>query len=288
MYKIAHISDTHISYNDDDGHGRRLIKLLKDIEERKCDHVFFTGDLVENPKSEDFHYIREILAHYGLLDSNRMTVVPGNHDIFGGAQKGIQGIFFTSTCKNIDYEKTLDRFIYTFKETFTSNNSYPFLKTIGNIAIIGINSIDKWSQNKNPEGSNGRIYKVDFEKIKKILTSGEVKDKFKLVLIHHHFNLPKINEELPGHSLWLKVVNWKMRLYSRKKILKLFKKYNVNLILHGHTHVNEIYNINGVSTVNSSACLFPLTDDQIRKYNVISVPNESDGDKTLKIETIVL
>lgn len=288
MYKIAHISDMHISYNDSDGHGRRLVRLLKDIEDMNCDHVIITGDLVENPKAEDYQYTKEILSHYGLLDSSRMTVVPGNHDIFGGAQKGVQGVFFTSTCKNTDYEKTLDRFIDTFKETFPSNNAYPFLKIIGNIAIVAVNSIDRWSVSKNPEGSNGRISNVDFKKIKKMLSSNEIKDKFKLVLLHHHFNKPEINDELPGHSLWLKVINWKMKLYGKKKLLTLFKKYDVNLVLHGHTHVNDIYNSDGVSIVNSSSCLMPLTDDQIRKYNIIYIPDKNDADKNLKIETITL
>lgn len=288
MYKIAHISDTHISYNDDDMHGIRLVELLKDIVERKCDHVFFTGDLAENPKASDFQYVREILYYYGLLDASRMTVVPGNHDIFGGAEKGIESIFFSLTCKKTDYEENLDTFIDTFKETFPNNNSYPFLKIINNIAIVGINSNDRWSEDKNPEGSNGKIQKEDFRKLRKILSSNEVKGKVIIILIHHHLNKPELKEDLPGHSLWLKVIEWKMRLYGRKKLLRFFKKYNVNLILHGHTHVNEIYNLKGVSIVNSSACLMPLTDDQVRKYNIIYVPDENDADKTIKVETIIL
>jgi len=288
MYKIAHLSDTHISFIDDDMHGTRLVELLKDIGERDCDHVFITGDLVENPKAADFQYTREILNYYGLLDSNKMTVVPGNHDIFGGAEKGIESIFFSLTCKNTDYDENLDNFIDTFKETFPSNNSYPFIKIVNNIAIVGINSIDRWSEDKNPEGSNGRIQKEDFKKLRNLLSSIEVKDKVKLILIHHHLNKPVSKEDLPGHSLWLKVINWKMRLYGIKRLLRLFKKHNVNLVLHGHTHVNEIYNIRGVSILNSSACLMPLTDDQIMKYNIIYIPDECDADKTIKVETIIL
>ncbi|MEO6694306.1 MAG: metallophosphoesterase [Ignavibacteria bacterium] len=288
MYKIAHISDTHISYVDDNLHGTRLVELLKDIEDKKCDHVIITGDLAENPKATDFQYIREILFYYGLLDQNKMSVVPGNHDIFGGAEKGPEGILFSLTCKNINYEENLDNFIETFKETFPNNNSYPFLKIINNIAIIGINSIDRWSEDTNPEGSNGKISGRDLSKLNKILFSEHLKDKIIIVLIHHHLNKPVLHEDMPGHSLWLRIINWKMKLYGRKKLIRFFKKHKVNLILNGHTHINEIYKINELTVVNSSACLMPLTDDQIRKYNIISIPGDEDADKNLNIETIYL
>lgn len=288
MKKLAHISDTHISYIDENMHGTRLVEVLKDIKEKGCDHVVITGDLVENPKDQDLQYVREILYYYGLLNHDRMSVVPGNHDIFGGAEKGIEGIFFSLACKNVDYKESVDKFIETFKETFPKNHSFPYLKILDNIALIGINSIDVWSESKNPEGSNGRIRKDVYKKLKKIFSSEEVKDKVRIVLMHHHLNKPIERDNLPGHSLWLRVINWKMRLYGRRKFIRFLRKNKVSIVLYGHTHVNELFNFDGISLVNSSTCVMPLTDDQIRYYNIISVPDENDADKTLKVETITL
>lgn len=288
MNRIAHISDSHISYDDENGHGKRLVELLTDIKERNCSHIIVTGDLVENPDMRDLQLVREIFAKFGLLDFSKMSVIPGNHDIFGGAPNGKMFFKFPLICKEVNYEENADKFIDTFKETFPNNNSFPYVKIIENIAFIGINSVDRWSEDKNTEGSNGRIPKKDLKKIKKILSASDLMEKYKIVLIHHHFYAPVFIDEYPAHSLWLKIVNWKMRLYKINKILNLFKKHKVNLVLHGHTHINQIYSLKGISFINSSASCVPITDDQIRKYNIISIPGESDADKNITVETIIL
>lgn len=288
MYKIAHLSDLHISFKDEDERGKRLIELLGEVKERNCDHIIITGDIADNPDIRDLLFIREIFSHFDLLDSDKLSVIPGNHDIFGGAAKGKNFFRFIKECSEINYDVNENTFIDTFKETFPENNSFPYLKVLDNTAVIAINSIDRFSIEKNPEGSNGRLDNDNLEKLKNILSSEVIKNKYRIVLIHHHFNEAKVNEEYPAHSMWLKVVNWKMRLYGMKKLIKLFKKYNVNLVLHGHTHINEIYNINNVTFLNSSACIFPITDDQIRKYNIISIPSENDIEKNINIETITI
>jgi 3',5'-cyclic-AMP phosphodiesterase len=288
MYKIAHISDFHVSFKDEDGRGKKLVQILNDIKDRECKHILVTGDIVDNPLEEDLMFVREIFSHFDLLDSAKMSVIPGNHDIFGGAERGPDFFRFIKRCSETNYEKNLDLFIDAFAESFPGSNSFPYLKITGNIAVIGINSVDLWSIGKNPEGSNGRIRKNDFEKIDSILSSDDIKNKYKLVLIHHHFNKPELNEEYPAHSLWLKAIDWKMRLYGKEKILKLFKKHKVNLVLHGHTHINEINNIKNLTFLNSSACIFPITDDQIRKYNIINIPEESDIEENITIDTITI
>ncbi|HMS64325.1 MAG TPA: metallophosphoesterase [Ignavibacteria bacterium] len=289
MYKIAHISDLHISYSDENGNGKKLVELLKDISGRNCDHLVITGDLVENPETKDLVFVKEILSHFDFTDELRLSIVPGNHDIFGGAKKGLdEGLFFSSVCKNIDFKENTENFIDIFKESFPEQETFPYLKLINNIAIIGINSVGEWSADDNPEGSNGIIKSEDMLKMKKILSSEELKGKYILVLLHHHLYKEKLREDLPKHSLWLKTISYKMKLHDRKKILELFKKYKVNLVLHGHTHISEVYNVNGISVVNSSASAAPLTDDQVRKYNIINLPGESDTEKVIEIETIVL
>lgn len=289
MYKIAHISDSHISFSDENGYGKRLVDLLKDLESRNCNHVIITGDIVDNPFKEDFQYVREIFSHFNLLDASKLTVVPGNHDIYGGTPKGQNCFRFYMNCKNYDFEKNVDDFIQTFKETFPSNHSFPFLKTINNMAFIGLNTLFQWSFKKNREGSNGYIDEDAYKKLIAILSSEEVKDKYKFVLLHHHVNKSGANKErYPEHSLWLKAINWKMKMYGKKKLLDILKRYRVNLILSGHTHVNEIYNIKGLTVVNSSASIMPLTDDQKQMFNIISVPEENESDRNITVETITI
>lgn len=286
MYKIAHISDTHISFNDTNGHGKNLVELLKDIQERECDHIVITGDLVENPEEREFQYVKEILSHFELLHPDKLSVIPGNHDIFGGAPGNVMFFTFPLICKETEPSENVEKFIETFKDSFPEKCSFPFLKVIDNIAFIGINSIDKWSEKNNPEGSNGMVSDKDLKKIRKILSQKELKDKYKIVLMHHHLNKIRNSEEYPAHSLWLKTVDYKMKLHNKNKLTELFRKQKVNLVLHGHTHVNDVYNIKGVNYINSSASCVPLTDDQARMYNIISIPGENETDRILTVETI--
>jgi UDP-2,3-diacylglucosamine pyrophosphatase LpxH len=270
------------------GRGKSLVEVLLDAKSRDCRHVIITGDIVDNPEVKDLQYVREILSNMDLLDSDKLSIVPGNHDVFGGAPSGTSFFKFPMMCKGVNYDDNVDKFIETFKETFPNNNSFPFLKVMDNIAMIGINSVDIWSEDRNPEGSNGEVDVIAFKKISKLLKSEEVRNKYKIVLMHHYFNKMKPLEKYPAHSLWLKTVNRKMKLYGKKILTDLFRKHKVNLVLHGHSHVNHIYNIKGVTYVNSSAACFPLTDDGIRMYNILSIPEEIDTDKNILIETITL
>lgn len=285
--KIAHISDTHISFADKNMHGQKLIEVLTDITARGVDHVIVTGDIADNPEDGDFLYAKELFAHFGLMSGDRMSIVPGNHDIFGGAPGGADFFRFASICRSIDRDRKVDNFIELFKETFPAGGAFPYLKLIENVAIIGLNSVGKWSVRRNPEGSNGIIYAGQLEKLKEILSSEEVRDKVKIVLIHHHLNKPGMDPDYPEHTLWLKVISYKMKLYGKKKLTDLFKKHKVNLVLHGHTHINSIYNIKGVTYLNSSSCVMPITDDLVRKYNIIDIPGSGE-DGNITIETVIL
>ncbi|HMQ69629.1 MAG TPA: metallophosphoesterase [Ignavibacteria bacterium] len=288
MYKIAHISDIHLSYDDKNKFGEKLVELLKDIQGRECDHIIITGDLVDNPDEESFQYLREIISHFELLKSNKLSVIPGNHDIFGGAPQGMNFFTFPTICKKVVYRENEELFVNAFRESFPENSSFPYMKILGNIALIGINSVDKWSQDKNVEGSNGRVGRKALSEVKDMLNSVETKDKYKIILIHHYFNDLDDDEGYPLHNLWLKSIDWKMKIYDKKKLTTFFKKNKINLVLHGHSHINQIYNIKGVTYLNSSAAVCPITDDHLRKYNIISVPAENQKGESISIETIIL
>lgn len=288
MYKIAHISDLHICFNDNNKYGEKLVELLKDIKSKNCDHLVITGDLVDNPQIQDYQYLREILSHFELLDNTRLSVIPGNHDIFGGAPTGKNFFTFPSICKDTMYKENEEYFIDAFRESFPEKSSFPYLKILGNTAVIGINSVDKWSKDKNVEGSNGKVSKRAFNDLKDILTSVETKGKYKIILIHHYFNDLENDEGYPLHNLWIRSIDWKMKMYGKKKLTDLFKKHKVNLVLHGHSHINQIYNIKGVTYLNSSASIAPITDDNVRKYNIISIPEEEVNGESISIETITL
>jgi 3',5'-cyclic AMP phosphodiesterase CpdA len=57
----------------------RLGHVVARIVDLKADHILITGDLTTTALPDEFRAARELLAEL-LQDSNRVTVVPGNHD----------------------------------------------------------------------------------------------------------------------------------------------------------------------------------------------------------------
>lgn len=288
MYRIAHISDLHLSLKGNIGRGERLIELLEDITARGCDHVAVTGDIADDPLPEDLIYAREIFAQYGLISPESLSVVPGNHDVYGSAPPGQLSFMFPKICSEVNAEVMESRFAEIFADTFSYNAAYPFTKIFGNVVIIGVNSIIDWSIEGNPEGSSGGMNIEKMAQLEMILKNKELDSKHKIVLIHHHFSKPSDVSEQPAHSLWIKAIGYKMDFHKPGRFLKLLKKCNVKLVLHGHTHYSCVYVKKGITFVNSSSCSIPLADDQVRKYHIISIPGDDEQSSAIGVESVTL
>jgi 3',5'-cyclic AMP phosphodiesterase CpdA len=278
LYEIAHISDTHIT-NNSLKHIDIFGKLLESISINKCDHLIITGDIGDSSRKEDYTIIRKYLKKYNYLNSSKLSVTIGNHDIFGGAQRGDNVFLFPDTCKKTDYYLKVNDFINyfseSFKKTVISDNKriFPYYKILyDNIALIGINSIALWSVDENPTASNGNIDEINFDEIQKILSLSEIQKRIKIVLIHHQFYEPDLNAADKQHHLWLYSERNTMKLHRKDRIINLFGKYGVDLILHGHSHLTHTYFINKNLYINSSGCTVPFSQIKKCSYNIISFP----------------
>ncbi|MBS1515639.1 MAG: metallophosphoesterase [Bacteroidetes bacterium] len=283
MYRIAHITDLHIKSLDLKGYKKQLYNLLDDIKRRDCNHIFITGDMIDNGEEKDYHALIKIFNEYGLMNSDKISVTIGNHEIYGGTQAAEDVFLFPTRCQKTDYNSQVKLFYDFFKPAFegadinNEENPFPYCKILfDKIAVIGVNSNAHWSKLRNPIGSNGAVYDEQYKKLSKILESHSIKDKIKIVLIHHHFN--KISESGSSmvHSLWLYVERRTMKLHNKKRLFKLFKEAKVDLILHGHTHISDSYNRKGSLFVNSSACVIPFTESKLRKYHIIKTPKDKN------------
>ena len=295
MYKIAHISDLHINKEEHDVNTQIFLDLLADIVKRNCDHLFITGDITNNANDEEYEKVKNLLSKCDFLNSDSLTVTIGNHDIFGGAKKGPDVFLFPTECKNTNYcdkvKKFHEQFIDSFEKAkfLDKDTIFPFLKILNDkIALIGINSIAEWSSDLNPTGSNGNINDNNFKRIKNILTSKKIKDKLKIVLIHHQFNKPDKSQLDDDHMMWLYSERRTMRLHNKKRIFKLFKKAGVDMILHGHTHITNSYKLKESLFINSSASTIPFTKDKKKRYHIISIPKEPEQMKNFSLEVITL
>lgn len=254
--KLAHISDLHICSTYKKQNIQRTIKLIESALEENINHLIITGDISDNSNENDYLILRKILETYNLLDSNKTSIVIGNHDIFGGIQVMSEISNFPQKCFQTNYLEKTQLFINYFKELFentitVSKNFFPYAKTLGNIALIGINSVDKYSKIKNPFASNGKVSKVQRLDLKKLLDLPQLKDKMKIVMIHHHFYKKKMKSSSSFNALWDKIESYTMKLRGKKRLIKWFKNRNVKLVLHGHSHELLEYYRKGIKFINA-------------------------------------
>lgn len=273
--KIAHISDLHLNTLFNDANLARIKKLIKYISEKSVDHLIVSGDLTDNADESDLIILKRMLTKSGFASHTNLTVVPGNHDIFGGPQKPVDIFSFPERCKEIDYQAKLKYFKEIFKDTFANNTiitedeDFPFLKDLGSVIIIGINSVAEYSKYKNPFASNGEVKLNQFNKLNELLKKYSDTDAIKIVVIHHHFNKVK-NTKRSIAGIWQNIEKQTMKLKKKKRLLSLFRKYNIDLVLHGHIHFNEYYERKGISFLNAGASAFGYTGKSLR-VNIINV-----------------
>jgi 3',5'-cyclic AMP phosphodiesterase CpdA len=268
---------------------------MNNIVKNKCNHLIVTGDISNNSDIADLKYVKLVLKKYNFTAPDNLSVTIGNHDIFGGAKKGPDVFLFPTECKNINYDSKVKIFceVFSAKKELASGqfnkNIFLNLKMLSNdIVLIPVNSIANWSANLNPTASNGLISKADIKKLETLLSKKELNNKFKIVLIHHHFNEPEINNLRDSHSLWLYSERYTMKLHNKDEIIDLFDRYKVDLILHGHTHITESYKINRSLFINSSGCIMPFTDRRLYQYHIINFPDPKSNPFKFEIKKITI
>ena len=167
MYQLVHLSDLHY----DTSNREKVRALLDAAVERNPDHLIISGDLTADGRAFQFRGLRDLLWKSGF-SGNRLTVVPGNHDMYGfiyqtfshpcGVLGGIKGVHSLKLAvKRLwrykerltrfgeeDYRESLYAFFFHFEDTFDgsltvegSRCGFPFVKLLPhNIALIGVDT----------------------------------------------------------------------------------------------------------------------------------------------------
>jgi 3',5'-cyclic-AMP phosphodiesterase len=285
-FTIAHLSDPHLSRQYYREHIKSFKILLRTILDHGCDHLVITGDIVSTGDPNDYYLARTILTGFGFMDSRRLTIVPGNHDVFGGPHRAVDVLSFPRYIRTVDYQRRLALFEEAFAESFVgvqhlnSGSLFPFVKEVGPFAIIGLNSILPWSLWDNPLGSNGMLSDDQISALMQLQERKDFSGRIPLVAIHHHFN--DLNDASTDSNFWRKIESKTMRMKRRRKTLKLFAALGVQVVMHGHVHRNELYEQHGVRLANGAGS---VCDDPVGmlKYNRLTY---AGGKVNIEINTL--
>lgn len=274
--KIAHISDLHLNTYYRDSHLREVRKILKYCNDNGVDHLVITGDLTDNASEVNLNILKKSLVYFGYEKSNKLSVVIGNHDIFGGIQKAEEIFSFPDKCRKTDYHSKVKSFNNIFQNSFSDtiyeskNNLYPYAKIVGDILFIGLNSNAEYSSLSNPFASNGEVTIEQFNETAKILTEFGSYVKYKIILIHHHFNKMQNDSGFSSAGLWQNIEKQTMKLRKKKRLYTLFQEYKIDLVLHGHLHTTQHYEKNGLKFLNAGGSVKTMDSGKLR-INLLTI-----------------
>ena len=286
--KIAHISDLHLNTFYRDSNLREIKSLLSYCLEIGVNHLTITGDLTDNSCEDDLRILRKTLISFGFDTDEKLSVIVGNHDIYGGVQKAEDIFNFPDRCRKTNYYEKIKSFNSIFDFTFencvyrSEDLFYPYAKIINDVLITGINSNAEYSPLSNPFASNGEVSEQQQSEIIKILSRYGSTVKHRIILIHHHFNKIKSLNNFSSAGLWQNIEKQTMKLRKKKKLLKIFNYFNVDLVLHGHLHDTETYQKSGIIFYNAGGSVKSVNTKKL-KFNLVNI--DSDG---IKVELIKL
>lgn len=223
------------------------------------DHIAVTGDLANLGLPGEYARAREWLS--GLGDAQRVSVVPGNHDIYTGRLGG-------ASC--------LDSWAPYMRnsECWKADEAvrFPYVRIQGPVALIGLNS----AVPTPPFVAAGRLGDAQIAQLAAALERLAEAQLIRVVLIHH--------PPLPGQA------PPRRALQDADKLADVLDRYGAELVLHGHNHREMLawrtHSARGIPIlgVASASAARPHKHEPLARYYLLRIRRE-DGVVRIQCET---
>ncbi len=204
---IIHLSDLHIGYKTCGPRASKIIENIIKHENPGSSIVVITGDIVEQARQD-----KDLAAALKLMDelrkhNFRVLLCPGNHDYGTGLMNSREN------ARN-------------FRKLFLPQvKTFPRSDIIKDTVFIGLDSNAEELHWYDRFFADGELGDAQLGRLDKMLGDPGIKDKIKVVYLHHH----------PLRSLPLH------RLKDSKK-LKAVVENKIDILLYGHLHFGRSYN----------------------------------------------
>ncbi|HNW59728.1 MAG TPA: metallophosphoesterase [bacterium] len=264
--RLAHLSDLHLGLSPE--RDALIVRRFEELAALRPDHLVISGDLSQHGREAEWSALRTLLQQYGWYDPARLTVIPGNHDLFSfffedfhsGSDLYAQWRRLPRTARGIyrygweEYHQDLERFHQAFagfsRDHLTLQETgaapFPFIKLMQeNVALIAIESNRLLPQlRSNTACSKGWI---DLESTARILGHPALQNRTRILLLHHHLMPERLVAQHKGRRFATMT-----RIVNRAELVELLGSFRIDLVLHGHYHEHEVYQIGAaIPVVNS-------------------------------------
>lgn len=220
---IVHLSDLHLRSAPDKGNfydeledaGVRAEQLISYVDKKYRDaHVVVTGDITDSGTPEARAEALRILSPMFLRE--RLSVVPGNHDC--------------GTLGNYYIEERWRAFCACFRPLWGDRVGFPWVKHVGPLAIVGLDSNVK---SHGDFWATGNLGQQQLSELDRIL-GGLPPFKIPVVLLHHHpYDTNGLTELVDAKAL--------------RTCLSARLKGRSGVVLYGHKHGSTVHRRSGVT-----------------------------------------
>ena len=269
MFRLAHISDTHV-LSPDGVHWRELLlnkritgwantRLRRGRVHRRryleavldaassADHLVVTGDVTNLALDGEYREARRLLDR--RAGPAEISVVPGNHDLY-----------LPSISREGRFERHFSPFVRSDLPGVgvrVAAGEYPFVRLRGPAAIIGLSS----AVPRPPFIAAGYLGHAQLQALSAILDHPEVRGRVPVVLVHH----PPVD----SRSRLLRLRDGLADAAPLRRVLATLSR---GLVLFGHLHVRVRCRFGALHVVCASGAALDHPDDSIRAgYNLYEI-----------------
>lgn len=239
-----------------------LDRITADMAGQRPDHIAVTGDLVNIALPGEYVAARAWLD--GLGTPQRVSVIPGNHDIYThmGGDPGCRrwADFMRGDAGDGD------------EDAADAEPAFPYVRVRGRVALIGLNS----AVPTPPFVAAGRLGEAQIVRLAAILARLGPEGLFRVVMIHH--------PPLPG------LASPRRGLEDAAALERVLLRHGCELVLHGHNHRDMLswrqwqggrFPVLGIA---SGSAARRHHGEPLARYNLIDI-SERDGGFALRVRT---
>jgi 3',5'-cyclic AMP phosphodiesterase CpdA len=187
--------------------------IAREIARVQVDHVVVTGDLSNLALETEFALAYEVLKRDLGIDPARITVVPGNHDVYTRgalASRRFERFFADWLVSDLPELTTRD-----------AGACFPVVKLRGSAAIVGLSS----AVPRLPFVSAGVLGRAQLDALARVLDHPEVKRRTLVLALHHA--LVHEGSRIETHMAGLR---------DAAALQAMLEPLSRGLVVHGHLH----------------------------------------------------
>lgn len=228
-----------------------LEQIVRELEGDDVDHVIISGDLSNLSLESELARAKVLVEPLGGYD--RVSVVPGNHDVYTrGAQRS----------------RRFERFFGHLMWRAGEPQIYPWFKDLGAVKLVGFSSANATA----PLFAHGHVAQAQLDRLEALHAAGALAGGFVIGVVHHNLHRRGRRKD------------WMHGLRNRDELVAACKRAGVGLILHGHTHVSNRFERDGIEIVGSGSSTWSSTEARhVGRYNVYTVDEGGVRDTEVRV-----